>query len=490
MIRQHDLVASQDHSTMLEDDAAAKGFGGSQGTSFESPFSGFYNFKGIGVIDNPWPYALSAKGLSLKGQPQHPNQPPWKETCAHWAKNTPIPLNLKVLMKILVLAGWYPQYGRSGNGIFIVRHAEALVAASNGIGKEITVDLMAVQPLSWMQAPKLSQGNSGFLPDAPRVLPKEPVRHHLSIYQDGGWGALALWRQIKAWRALWAGYKALHGTPPDILVAQICWKSALIAAISGLPFVVVEHWSGWLHDRVPYAWWQRLMVAFSLRRASKVLAVSPWLAEAIRRKVADLQVEVLPNVVEEHFWTAQERVPVEESKHFLHISDLAEVKNPKLLMEAWVQSGLATQGYRLRIAGEYSAKRHEEYRDVQGIEWLGVLDSFGVAKELREARALLLPSLRETFSIVTVEALLCQCPVWLGYSPLLEQYRGHPLVKGLDVADPVAWTHALQENILYHSSISLRGTSAVLNASNSPLEQFQTHAVGEQLLKTLEGIVV
>ena len=75
-------------------------------------------------------------------------------------------------------------------------------------------------------------------------------------------------------------------------------------------------------------------------------------------------------------------------------------------------------------------------------------------------------------------------------SCLAGQYRGHPLVKGLDVTDPVAWTHALQENILYHSSISLRGTSAVLNASNSPLEQFQTHAVGEQLLKTLEGIVV
>ncbi|MFM8687122.1 MAG: glycosyltransferase, partial [Bacteroidota bacterium] len=229
-------------------------------------------------------------------------------------------------MKILVLAGWYPQYGRSGNGIFIVRHAEALVAASKGIGKEITVDLMAVQPLSWMHASGHTQGNSGFrldaqnlLPDAHRFLPDEPVRHHLRTYKDGGWGALALWRQIKAWRALWAAYKAHHGATPDILVAQVSWKSALIAAISGLPFVVVEHWSGWLQDKAPYAWWQRILVTHSLRKASKVLAVSPWLAEAIRLKVPGLQVEVLPNVVEEHFWTVQERVPVEDSKHFLHI---------------------------------------------------------------------------------------------------------------------------------------------------------------------------
>ena len=400
-------------------------------------------------------------------------------------------------MKILVLAGWYPQYGRSGNGIFIVRHAEALVAASQGIGKEITVDLMAVQPISWMHTSGHIQGNSGFLleaqkllPGVQRFLPVEPVRHHLRTYQDGGWGALALWRQIKAWRALWAAYKEHHGAPPDILVAQVSWKSALIAAISGLPFVVVEHWSGWLQDKAPYAWWQRILVTHSLRKASKVLAVSPWLAEAIRLKVPGLQVEVLPNVVEEHFWTSQERVPVEDSKHFLHISDLAEVKNPKLLMEAWAQSGLATQGYRLRIAGEYSADRHEEFREVQGIEWLGVLDSYGVAKELREARALLLPSLRETFSIVTVEALLCHCPVWLGYPPLLEQYRGHPLVKGLDVTDPVAWTLALQDNIVDLSSISLPASTEGRVSWNSPLEQFQAHAVGSQLLKTLEGIVV
>ncbi|MFM8514413.1 MAG: hypothetical protein ACKOBI_11875, partial [Bacteroidota bacterium] len=66
----------------------------------------------------------------------------------------------------------------------------------------------------------------------------------------------------------------------------------------------------------------------------------------------------------------------------------------------------------------------------------------------------------------------------------------HPLVKGLDVTDPVVWTHALQENIRNHSSISLQGSSEVLDSWNSFLGQFQTHAVGTQLLKTLEGIVV
>ncbi len=382
-------------------------------------------------------------------------------------------------MKILVLAGWYPQYGRSGNGIFIVRHAEALAATSQASGKEITVDLMAVQPLSWMQGS--GQALTG-------IIPEKPVRHFVQSYKNGGWGVLALLRQIKAWRVLWAAYKAHHGAGPDFIVAHISWKSALIAAISGLPFVVVEHWSGWLQEKVPYAWWQRILIVQSLRKASKVLAVSPWLAEAIRLKVPDLNVEVLPNVVEEHFWSASGRVPVEETKHYLHISDLAEVKNPKLLRQAWVLSGLAEKGYRLRIAGEYSVDRQEAFRGVSGIEWLGVLDSLGVAKELREARALLLPSHRETFSITTVEALLCQCPVWLGYIPLLEQYNTHPLVKGLDLTDPEAWAQALIDSISNNSSHHLPLTPADREAMNASLFRYQANRVGSQLLDIIESI--
>ena len=157
---------------------------------------------------------------------------------------------------------------------------------------------------------------------------------------------------------------------------------------------------------------------------------------------------------------------------------------------AWEQSGLADRGYRLRIAGEYTADRYNAYREVQGIEWLGVLDSFGVAHELRQARALLLPSLRETFSILTVEALLCHCQVWLGYLPLLEEYRGHPLVKALDLTDPMVWTRALQDNIQRNdSNRSLPVNPDDLNEWNSKFGQFKGKEVGTQLLQTLENII-
>ncbi|MFM7910584.1 MAG: hypothetical protein ACKO9W_00260, partial [Bacteroidota bacterium] len=59
-----------------------------------------------------------------------------------------------------------------------------------------------------------------------------------------------------------------------------------------------------------------------------------------------------------------------------------------------------------------------------------------------------------------------------------------------DVTDPSAWTLALKDNIVDLSSISLPVSNKGQDSLNSPLEQFQAHSVGSQLLKTLEGIVV
>jgi hypothetical protein len=406
-------------------------------------------------------------------------------------------------MKILVLAGWYPQYGHSGNGIFIVRHAEALLEAGYAQGKGIEVDLMAVQPRSWMQGTDLGSSASSS-PAAPSSSPASPrvgsVRHWVEVYEDGGWGLKALWRQFKAWRALLAAYKAHHGAPPDRIVAEISWKSAVVASCIGLPYVVVEHWSGWLQFRKPFPWWQRLAVYRALRRASGVFAVSTWLADAMRSRVTGLQVGVLPNAVEEHFWSKEPRASTQDSQHFLHISDLAPVKNPEFLKRAWVQSGLAGMGYRLRIAGEYTASRQEGFRGIQGIEWLGVLDSPAVARELREARALLLPSQQETFSVLTVESLLCYCPVWMGYGPLRDHYRGHPLVKGLDTADPEFWAKALKANVsegnipadsLNFSALDAHPPTDSNGARldcNTLLERCRSMEVGLELLDIVENM--
>ena len=131
----------------------------------------------------------------------------------------------------------------------------------------------------------------------------------------------------------------------------------------------------------------------------------------------------------------------------MHVSDLAPVKNPRLLFGAWAQSGLSEQGYLLRVAGEYSQESKANYASVKGVEWLGILSPSELCYQLRSSRALLLSSHRETFSILAGEALLNGCSVWTSYPPLRAFYQGLVGLVSLPDDQPLTWSLALQEAV-------------------------------------------
>jgi glycosyltransferase involved in cell wall biosynthesis len=218
--------------------------------------------------------------------------------------------------------------------------------------------------------------------------------------------------QCGAWIRLFRAYRRHHGDRPTVVVAQVAWKAAVVALLLGRPYGVMEHWSGYLEKEPPLKPITKWLVRRSLRNARSVAAVSPWLADALMQFCSGLRVSTLPNVIEEVHWTSPAEEgpagpePCRDSRVFLHVSDLAPVKNPRLLFGAWAQSGLSEQGYLLRVAGEYSQESKANYASVKGVEWLGILSPSELCYQLRSSRALLLSSHRETFSILAGEALL------------------------------------------------------------------------------------
>ena len=352
-------------------------------------------------------------------------------------------------MKVLFLASWYPMNGRSGNGIFAIRQAEALAQAYRRSGRSVTVDVMAVQPRAWTGGKVQILGEVPGGPD--RTTQTGGLRHWMLSYRDGRGGLLSMIDQCGAWIRLFRAYRRHHGDRPTVVVAQVAWKAAVVALLLGRPYGVMEHWSGYLEKEPPLKPITKWLVRRSLRNARSVAAVSPWLADALMQFCSGLRVSTLPNVIEEVHWTppAEEGPagpePCRDSRVFLHVSDLAPVKNPRLLFGAWAQSGLSEQGYLLRVAGEYSQESKANYASVKGVEWLGILSPSELCYQLRSSRALLLSSHRETFSILAGEALLNGCSVWTSYPPLRAFYQGLDGLVSLPDDQPLTWSLALQE---------------------------------------------
>jgi len=409
-------------------------------------------------------------------------------------KNTPKVLNLKDSMKVLFLASWYPMNGRSGNGIFAIRQAEALAQACRRSSRPVAVDVMAVQPLAW------TGGRVQILGEVPHETDPTSqtgeLRHWLLSYRDGRGGLCSLIHQGWAWFRLLRAYHRHHGAGPTVVVAQVAWKAAVVALLLGRPYGVIEHWSGYLEEKPPWRPLTKWLVRKSLRNARSVAAVSPWLAQALMAFCSGLRVSTLPNVIEEVHWTPPVgEVPAGEGpagpepcrdpRVFLHVSDLAPVKNPRLLFGAWVQSGLSDQGYVLRVAGEYSEKTKSFFASVKGVEWLGILTPSELCYQLRSSRALLLSSHRETFSILAGEALLNGCSVWTSYPPLRAFYQGLDGLVSLPDDQPLTWSKALQEAVA--SNPPPWNTPQAVRLVQERLKPYRHHEAGQAMLSWIDA---
>lgn len=383
-------------------------------------------------------------------------------------------------MKVLFLASWYPMGEGSGNGIFAVRQAEALQQAYLRSGRQVSVDLMALQPLGWTGLDLRKRGelvmeNQG----------QQGVRHWVSTYRDGQGSLLSFLRQVGGWIQLIKAYRAYHGSGPTVVIAQVTWKAAVVAFLWGRPFGVVEHWSGYLLPKPPLGWLVQHLTRFVLRKARSVSAVSPWLGQGMVSFCSGLKVELMPNVIAENYWNlSQVDAVLRNPTWFLHVSDLAEVKNPALLFEAWEQSGLAQQGYRLRLAGEYQESSRSRYASVEGVDWLGVLKPTELCYEMQACRALLLTSRHETFSLLAAEALLNGCSLWVSYPPLKAFYQGLEGLRPIPDNEVSTWSNALQ--IEANQSFKPWDTPDALAKVRQRMQPYRSHEAGLSMMTWID----
>jgi glycosyltransferase involved in cell wall biosynthesis len=299
-------------------------------------------------------------------------------------------------MRVLFIAGWYPNRSQPKLGNFIQRHAAAVAGLH-----EVTVLHAAPDPgLSKLQ--RESRTGQG-------------VQEHVIYYPSGG--ALRS-GQRAAWRAL----VAEHAAGADIVHAHVLHATALplwmLRNVAGGRPVITEHWTGWLDGRarrlpLPQRWLLRRVAA----RTARFCPVSDDLGRAMQQAGLNGRYTTVQNVVDTTLFRPRPRHTADGRFRLLHVSSLSdEQKNVTGMLRAFHAAWSQEPRLTLEIISENDGSATMAY--ASGLElpreavcFTGMSPEAHVAERMAMSDALLLFSRQENMPCVVAEALACGLPV-------------------------------------------------------------------------------
>ena len=277
-------------------------------------------------------------------------------------------------MKILFLTPWYPSAKDAMSGLFVQKHVEAVRAQ----GCDVRV-----------------------------------------IFSD-------TWRDTRRqWKAL-----RREGWMPDVVQLNVIQKQGFLALYLkkrySIPYVIVEHWSGFLPENGAYlrqnGLLKRKLYETIAAEASVIMPVSERLKEAMQAcGIQNARWEKIHNVVDDFFFEKSRYRDTGISKNrktLLHVSCFDEAaKNVKGLLRAAKMLLEKRQDWQLVLVGTGA-----DYKEVRAyaetlafpegtLRWTGELTPREVADEMQRADALVLSSRYETYGIILAEALAANLPI-------------------------------------------------------------------------------
>lgn len=360
-------------------------------------------------------------------------------------------------VQALIVATWYPGVDDPGRGRFVADQAEALLnsglvrplvasfeiayvgdAAAARRSETVTARLRAavasrsdlVSPLGWSTAGRIGTAR---LP-----VPEPYGRGSLPAGEEADRRAAAL--ELLADRLDTGGLPGVvhaHTAYPD------GYAAVALARRLGWPLVITEHASFVARQlRQPE---HRRRYLEAVAAASRFIAVSDMLASELRAAIPELdgKLLVLPNVIPlDDFRPAglEERTADE----LIFVGNRKERKGMAILLRAFADVLERRPSATLRLIGKAPTDAEEQHwremaRDLEiahAVRFDGPADRVGVAAALRSASVFVHPSPRETFGVVTLEALASGLPVVGtqsgGISAILEDRRLGELVPPQD----------------------------------------------------------
>jgi len=261
--------------------------------------------------------------------------------------------------------------------------------------------------------------------------------------------------------------------------------------IYGIPYVVTEHWTGYLQQSfvkqpLMVRWLSRLVS----RSASILVPVTSNLQQAMMEQGFRNKYQIVPNVVDARFFHPALSADTKKSvKRILHISSLKDDhKNIRGILRVIKQLSLLRNDFELNIVGDGDASPHIQYSgelQIYGsfVHFHGEMSPLQIAEIMRESDFFLLFSRYENLPCVLVEAFASGLPVVSSNVGGIEEHLTPD--KGMLVASE-------DETALYAALNTMLDTYATYDRQalhTYALAHFSYHEVGKKLDQLSRTIV-
>lgn len=298
--------------------------------------------------------------------------------------------------KILFISSWFPNKLEPTNGNFVQRHAESVshlhdVEILHAIGD-------SAQKETYLFDDQMLNG----------------IKTIIVYYRNSKNPVLNFIRRMKAYQQ---GFLRLQ--KPDLVHANVLHNNILFAIYLKkrfkIPYVITEHWSGFLKINRSQLSKTELFVAKTIaNNAEFVLPVSQYLLNDLQELGWKTKFDVVGNVVDTNLFKLKS-TSVNKPFTFLHISNLIQLKNPEKIIAAAVKLREEFNNFELHIGGDGDVEKLnkivKENKAEKFIKTFSILTLKEVAGKMRQSDCFILFSDYESFGCVLLESLSSGTPV-------------------------------------------------------------------------------
>ncbi len=385
-------------------------------------------------------------------------------------------------LSVLIISGWYPNRTNPTLGNFNEKFAQ-----STALFNKVDVIHVVADPEMNFPVEYIDQEGDGV--HAHYVYFRK--RKHESVVDKVIKKLKYFWYYHKAFRRL----KMRNGHKPNLVHVHVLYPAGLFALflkwIYGIPYVVTEHWTGYLQQSfvkqpLMVRWLSRLVS----RSASILVPVTSNLQQAMMEQGFRNKYQIVPNVVDARFFHPALSADTKKSvKRILHISSLKDDhKNIRGILRVIKQLSLLRNDFELNIVGDGDASPHIQYSgelQIYGsfVHFHGEMSPLQIAEIMRESDFFLLFSRYENLPCVLVEAFASGLPVVSSNVGGIEEHLTPD--KGMLVASE-------DETALYAALNTMLDTYATYDRQalhTYALAHFSYHEVGKKLDKLYRTIV-